>query len=290
LSKPSFTEYALLIFLACIWGFSFFFIKKGLLAFTPYQVGALRIFLSFISILPVWFFVREKIPREMIIPAIWMAMLGSGFPPFLFAVAESKISSALAGVLNSLTPLFVVGSGMFFFGSFINRRKAIGILLGFLGAVLVALTRADGSFEFNFYYAFLIVLATICYGFNANIIRKYGPGLSSLALTALIFTIIGPPAGIYLLMSDTYQRFHSSPFGWQSLGYLMILSWVGTALALVLFTILVKRTSALFASLTTYLIPIVAVIVGLLDGEHIGLYHIGGMVLILGGVFMTNKI
>jgi drug/metabolite transporter (DMT)-like permease len=282
-------EFGLLIFISCVWGFSFFFIKKGLDSFTPMQVGALRIFLSFVIMLPAWLFVKEKIPRSMILPALWMALLGSGIPPFLFAIAESRISSAIAGVLNSLTPLFVLLTGAAFFGVASGRQQILGVSIGLLGAIAITIFRADGSFELNFGYAFLVVLATLCYGMNANILRKYGHRLSSLTLTTLVFTLIGPPAGFYLLMTDTFTRLTTSPKGWESFGYLLLLSWVGTALALILFTILLKRTSALFATMTTYLIPVVAVLVGLADGERIGVIHVTGLMLILAGVYVTSS-
>lgn len=225
----------------------------------------------------------------MILPAFWMALLGSGIPPFLFAIAESRISSAIAGVLNSLTPLFVLLTGVLFFGISSTRRQVLGVSTGLAGAVMITLFRADGGFEFNFLYAFLVVLATLCYGMNANILRKYGYRLSSFTLTTLVFTLIGPPAGVYLVMTDTLERWMTHPKGWESMGYLILLSWIGTALALILFTILLKRTSALFATMTTYLIPVVAVLVGLADGEQVGLMHIGGLGLILLGVYITSK-
>lgn len=282
-------DWLLLFLLVFVWGFSFFFIKKGLVVFTAYQVGALRIFISFIAFFPFLFVKKWEIPTKKIIPIICVGLLGSGFPPFLFAIAETKISSSVAGILNSTTPVFTLIFGVFLFGNAINGKKIIGVLLGFCGSVLIIVINKTGAFNFDFGYSLLVVLASLCYGLSGNLLKKHIHGEHPLLVSMLAFFFMGPFAGVYLFTTDFLHILHTNPAAWQSLGYLCILAVFGTAMALYLFNTLVIRTNALFASTVTFLIPIVAVIIGYLSNENIGIIHLIGLSLILFGVMITSK-
>ncbi len=284
-----FGDWALLIGLSIVWGFSFLFIKRGLVAFDPMQVGALRIFLAFVSIVPVFFIKKMTIKKEHIFPLILLALLGSGIPPFLFAIAQQKIDSGVTGILNATVPLFTLLIGAALFSQVLKKNQLIGVLIGLAGAVLIVLVRADGSFEFNFAYALLIIIATLCYGINANLLKKYVHEIDPLTIAVYAFVFIGPFAGVYLLTTDFFEVMNTHPKAWNSLLNLFLLAFLGTSYALAIFNVLVHRTSALFASTVTYIIPIVAVLLGVMDGEQLGLIHIGGLTLILIGVYTTNK-
>jgi drug/metabolite transporter (DMT)-like permease len=287
--KKLLIDWALLCLLAFIWGFSFFFIKQGLSVFSAYQVGALRIFISFIVFFPFLFIKKWQFPTKKIVPIVIIGLLGSGFPPFLFAMAETKISSSVAGILNSTTPVFTLIIGSLFFNSILNTKKIIGVLLGLVGSVIIIAIGENGSFNFDFGYALLVVLATLCYGTSGNLLKKHIKGEHPLLISLLAFCFMGPFAGVYLFSTDFVQVMKTNPMALESLGYLSILAIIGTALALFLFNTLVIRTNALFASTVTFLIPLVAVIIGLLAGEQLGMIHLIGLGFILLGVLITSK-
>ena len=288
--KVALKDYLVIIFLACLWGSSFFLVKKGLEVFDPYQVGSLRIFISFLALLPAWLFIKPKqIARKKMLPLVIIALLGSAIPPFLFAIAQTKIPSSLAGILNSLTPLFTLIFGVLFFKTKTNIKSFAGVMLGFLGAASLILLTADGSFRSGFGYALLVVLATFCYGIAANMLKAFLSDVHPLAITAIGATAIGPFAGVLAYHFGVFDTIATHPRAWEALGYLAFLGAISTAFALVIFNHLIQRVSALFASTVTYLIPIVAIFWGFTLGEPFGWVHIGGMGAILAGIYLTTK-
>lgn len=288
MNRDAIINWILLVLLGVIWGFSFFFIKRGLAAFDSNQVGALRIFLAFIAILPIVPFVGLKVPKIKL-PLIFLsALLGSGLPPFLFAMAQTRISSSVAGILNALTPLFALLAGVFIFKLTMKWNHLLGVILGLGGAVMIIIMQSDGSFEFNFGYSLLIILATLFYGINANIIRSKLYKIHPVKLGILNFCLIGPLAGIYLFSTDFVEIMHTNHQAWASLAYMGILASIGTAYSLILFNYLAFRTSALFATMVTYIIPVVSVIIGFFDGETIKAVHLIGLACILIGVYVSS--
>lgn len=279
----------ILLFLSFVWGSSFILIKKGLIAFSSSQVGTLRVGFTFIILLP---FAIKRI--KSVFRAKWKIILIYGtianlVPAILFAVAETGLSSSLAGVLNSLTPIFTLLVGIMFFAIPIHKTQTIGLAIGFAGSVLISMVGASGGLgEFNFYVIF-VLLATLCYGFAGNMVRRYFMEIDSITLTSLAFFSIGPFAILYLLSSDFLFRMSSLDTAWSSLFYIFVLAAIGTALAMVIFNKLIQATSAVFASTVTYIIPIAAVIWGLIDGETLFPLHFVGMLLIVAGVFVVNK-
>ena len=163
------------------------------------------------------------------------------------------------------------------------------MLLGLVGSVIIIAIGENGSFNFDFGYALLVVLATLCYGTSGNLLKKHIKGEHPLLISLLAFCFMGPFAGVYLFSTDFVQVMKTNPMALESLGYLSILAIIGTALALFLFNTLVIRTNALFASTVTFLIPLVAVIIGLLAGEQLGMIHLIGLGFILLGVLITSK-
>jgi drug/metabolite transporter (DMT)-like permease len=281
-------NWSLLLGLGIIWGFSFFFMKKGLEVYSPYQVAALRIFLAFLSGIPFIAVLGFKVPFNRL-PLIFLsALLGSGIPPFFFTIAQTQISSSVAGILNSLTPLFALVAGVMLFGIQLKWMQIVGVTVGLIGSIVVVVLRSDGSFEFNFAFSLLVILAALFYGINANIIKSKLLDIHPIQLALATYCLIGPFAGGYLFTTNFVFLLKTHPKAYSSLGYLIILGIVGTSLALMLFNYLARRTSALFATMVTYIIPIVAVIIGYFTGEAIGVIHIFGLGLILFGVYISS--
>lgn len=282
-------NWGLLLILGLIWGSSFILIDKGLEGFTPYQMASLRIAISFITISPFIYRHLRIIKSNKILPVLAAALLGNAIPPFLFGIAQTRIESAMTGIINSTTPLFAFIMGILFFGILFNWIKFIGILIGFAGAVfLIAYGAPDTSFE-SIQYGSLILLATLCYGTSVNVIKKYLQDVHPVTITAVSFSMIGIPAIIYLMLSDFPHRMVTSEISRASFGYISILSVAGTVIASILFYWLTQRTTALFASTVTYLIPIVALMWGFLFNESLSYLHILGMITILGGVYLSTN-
>ncbi|MCP4124279.1 MAG: EamA family transporter [Bacteroidetes bacterium] len=288
LHRDDIINWGLLLLLGVVWGFSFFFIKRGLVAFDPFQVGAIRIFFAFLSFIPLFFYIGFKVPRKKLPMVLISALLGSGIPPFLFAIAQQRIDSGVTGILNALTPLFALLAGFIVFRIKVKLHHIIGVFVGLAGSVIVVLVKSDGSFEFNFAYSLLVVLATMFYGFNANIIKSSLHDVHPIQIALITFSFTGPMAGIYLFTTDFLEVVRTHDYAWQSLTYLALLSVFGTGYALILFNYLAHRTSALFATMVTYIIPLVAMAIGVFDGEHLGWVHIIGLTLILSGVYVSS--
>lgn len=279
----------LLIVLAIIWGSSFILMKRGLHSFSGMQVGSLRMFLSFLLLLPLTIKFFSQVDKKKYGLLFLVGLTGNGLPALLFAIAQTKINSSTAGVLNSLTPIFTMLFGFFFLKQIFETKKIFGVFLGLAGAIVLVLIRSNGDFESNYAYGLLIVLATICYGISVNLVKTYLHDMKSLAISGFALVGIGPPLAIYLFFyTDFIARVQTQPEALTSLGFIFLLSLFGTAISLVLYNQLVKVTDALYASLVTYLIPIVALAWGLLDYEWISWVHLLGISLILLGIYLSR--
>jgi drug/metabolite transporter (DMT)-like permease len=214
--------------------------------------------------------------------------MGSFIPAFLFTLAQTRIDSSVAGMLNSLTPIFTLIAGVLFFKTKTGWLQISGLLLGLLGAVWLISIGKEVSLRNINPYALFIVLATLLYGTNVNVIKSRFTHLIGAQITSLSFMFLFPPALIYLLTTDFDPVFQHP--GWPlHLAALATLGIVGTALAMILMNSLIRYTSAVFATSITYIIPIFAIGWGLLDGEHITFMHIACMTLILLGVYLINR-
>ena len=273
-----------------VWGSSFILMKRGLEVFSSSEVGALRIVITFIALLPIALkrFSRIKGRTWLVLAAA--SLMGSGLPPFLFAKAQTGIDSQLAGILNSLTPLFTMLTGLAFFRIRARWYNILGVIIGLTGAVGLLHISGDREFAFNFRYAVYIIIATICYAVNVNIIKAYLKELEALTITAFSFFILGLPVSVFLFFfTDFPSQLVHDPHVWEGLGYMAILALAGTALALILFNKLIKISTPLAASSVTYLIPIVAILWGIIDGEVFRAGYIFWIGLILGGVVLVNR-
>jgi len=282
-------SWGIFVLLCIIWGSSFILMKASKDELTWAQIASLRIFSAGIVMLPFAFFYFFKIPSKKIPLVILSAICGNLLPAYLFAGAIAKnIDSSLAGILNSLTPICVVVTGVLFFRSKIERRKILGVIIGFVGLTFLTLAAKKGiSFE-NVNYTLWILLATILYGFNINIVSHYLKDINPIHLAVVSITFMIIPAGIVLWQ----QNFLGLPFDDDKTLLAVInsvmLGVAGTAIATALFYILVKRAGGLFASLVTYGIPFIALTWGFIFGENITLLQIACLVIILCGVYLAN--
>jgi len=283
-------QWLTLLFLSFIWGSSFILMKKGLRSYSHDQVAALRIFISFLAFLPFGIKNLKKVTKDNIYSLLIVGFIGSTIPAFLFTKAQTQVDSALAGILNSVTPLFTLIIGLLFYKSTAKLINAIGIFLGLTGALgLITYSSNGGNILDNInYYGLFIVVATICYGINVNQVKYKIKGLNGLELTSMAFMFAGPFAGIYLLFTDFSFTFTTNDY-LINLAYIAILAVIGTVLALVIFNTLIQHTSALFGASVTYIIPIFAIIWGLFDGENLSLIQFLWIGLILTGVYLVNK-
>ncbi len=276
----------ILLILSLIWGSSFILMKYGLRSFSYGQVAGFRMFIAFITLLPFAIKNLGLIKRSNIIPLLTVAFVGNCIPAFLFTMAETRIDSSLAGMLNALTPFFTLMVGALFYHTKLKGGRVVGIFLGLLGSVLLILDNANGV-NFNA-WSLLVVLATLMYGVNINNVKAKLSDLTGLQITSLAFFMVGPVVILYLLTTNLPETF-AQPNAWTDFFYVFLLGFLASAFAVVLINYLILRTSAIFASSVTYLIPIVAVGWGLIDGEVIFLRHYIGMTLVLFGVYLVNK-
>ena len=285
-SKQS--RWFILILLAIIWGSSFILMKKALIHLNPIQVGALRIIFTALTLFTIGFKNISKVNKKQWYYIAVTAFLGSFFPAFMFAFAVQKIDSSIVSILNSLTPLNTLVVGALFFGFSFLRKQFIGVIIGLIGALILILKGAELNPDQNYLYALLIVFASIGYAFNVNILKKHLNELNALTIVTGNFIIIFIPALVVLWWTDFFEITYIEQAK-SSLLYLVLLSVFGTAMAKTLFNKLIQMTSPIFSSSVTYLIPIVALFWGVLDGERLYFGQFLAGTLILLGVYLTNK-
>ncbi len=289
MTSRSWFPYAILFFLALTWGSSFILIKRGLETFSSNEVGALRVVITWLFLLPVAL-KRMKGFR----PLYWLlfaivGIVGSLAPAFLFAAAQKGIDSSLAGILNSLTPLFTLILGIVFFKLKPYWFNILGVIIGLAGAAGLVSVSGTGDFTFNIGYALLIVIAALLYAVNVNVIKAFLQNVHPVTITAMAFFTIGPFTAIYLFgFTPFLQTMAVSPSAYSGLGYISILAIVGTGIALMLFNQVIQMTSAIFASSVTYFIPIIAFMWGILDGETFKPGFILFVALVIIGVLLVN--
>ncbi|WP_373495773.1 DMT family transporter [Aquiflexum sp.] len=291
-SESALKAWGFLIVLALVWGSSFILIKRGLEVYSPGEVGALRIVFAGMVLLPLSLPRLKGLNKRQVKNLIIVGLVGSFIPAFLFAKAQTQLSSSLTGVLNAMTPLFVVIIGALFFKSRITRRNGIGLIIAFVGVVILMMVKEGGLGNFSEInaYALLVLLACACYGLNLNIIKYRFVELKPVAITAISLSIVLPLALIFLFTSTQFSfKLVHVEGAVQAAGYLAILGIVGTALALILFNVMVKVATPVFASSVTYLIPVVAIMWGLLDGEVLLAGHYFGIIAVIFGVWVGNR-
>lgn len=288
--KPEKEKWILLIILSLIWGSSFILIKKSLEHFNPYQVGALRVLISGILLSPIAILNRKKFPKESLKWLIIAALAGNFIPMFLFPIAETKVSSSIAGIMNSMMPIFTIILGAFFWKTPTTKRQIIGILISFSGVVLMMVSGEQNAQTPPFYVG-LLLFAAFLYAVSVTTVGAKLTHVPAKMMSSFVFFyILALPSLVSLLGSNFFHEFSFTQEKVQGLGYVLVLSVLGTGLAMMLQYRLMSVSNPLFTSTVTLLMPIVAVIWGLIDGEEFSMMQLMGGGIILGGlVFLRSK-
>ncbi len=279
-------NWLLLLLIGTIWGSSFILMKKGLVVFCATQIAALRMGLAWIVTLPFLLPRFREIKKKEWLVLLSVGLFGNGIPAFLFAYAQTRLDSSLTGMLNSLVPILTMVFGLLLFGLRTWFLQVVGLFVGFAGALLL-MVMPSGISGFQ-PEALLVVFASACYAFNLNVVRKFLPTMRSMLITAGSFLWIGPICLVYLFSTDFLLRFeHDHTL--ISFGAIALLAIVGTTLAVLMFNKLIQSGGALFASMVTYIVPLVAIGWGVLDSEQVSSWSIVGVLIILAGVYLVQK-
>jgi drug/metabolite transporter (DMT)-like permease len=281
-------KWVYLTVLALIWGSSFILIKKGLIGLTAFQLGSLRIIFAALFLLLIGFKSLVKIPRHLWKYVALTSVFGTFIPAYLFAIAQTQIDSSVSSILNSLTPLNTLVLGALAFGLQFRRNQVFGVLIGLIGSALLILNGAANHPEQNYYYAILVVIASLCYATNVNLIKRFLPDLSPLSITTGNFAVLLVPASLILFFTGFFDVIHVAEVQ-HSLLFILLLGVLGTGIANIIFFKLIQISSPVFATSVTYLIPVVAFFWGLLDHEMLTFVQFIGAFIILIGVYLSAK-
>lgn len=287
--RNTLTNWALFVVLSLIWGSSFILMKLGIENLNAYEVASLRILSAGLVLMPFAFKAVKAIPKGKIWYAILSGLLGSFFPAYLFCIAETRIDSSLAGILNALTPLFTVVIGVSFFHLKASRNKWLGIIVGFIGLMLLPFASSKGIVLKDFSYSLFCLLATVLYGVNVNMVGTHLKTVNSINIAALAFVFLMIPSAVILYFAGYFDRELTETAVVQATAASAVLGILGTAVASIMFYMLLKRAGALFASTVTYGIPFVAILWGVFYGETITVMQIGCLGIILFGVYLANR-
>ncbi len=287
--QESYKRWVLLILLSLIWGSSFILMKRGLESFTAIQVGALRVSIASAVLLLFGYKHLKIINRKNVIQLFLAGLLGNFLPAFLFAKAQSQLDSGITGILNSLVPLFTVLVGFFLFKIKVKGSQVLGILIGLVGTLILILKGAEMNSSSNYYYVLFVIAATLSYAINSNLIKKYLGNEKALSITVSAFSMFLIPSLIILFYTGFFTEYTFQADQNVSLMYISILAIVGTAISVAMFNQLIKISSPVFATSVTYLIPIVAVMWAVFDGESLHWLQFLGTAIILSGVYLVNK-
>lgn len=280
-------KWGLFLLISLIWGSSFLLMLKGMEHFSPWQVAAARLFFGGVVLLPLAVGAYRRIPKNKLRLVVVSGFLASFIPAFLFCIAETRLESSFAGMLNALTPVFVIIVGALFFNAKARTGQVIGVLVSLCGSVGLFLSKNSSTGELLF--AGFVLLATICYGLNVNMVSKKLAGIAPLDLISFAFAIMAVPALLIMIFTGTFSADYSSLPVLKSAGAMLLLGVLGTAAGNILFYILLRRAGGIFASTVTYGIPFVAIFFGwLVYKETQNIYGWLSMIVILAGIFIAN--
>lgn len=283
------TKWILLFFLGSVWGSSFILMQLGLKGVNSIQLGALRILFAGIFLITIGFKQLTKIPSYKWKYIALTALCGTFVPAFLFAIALKNIDGSVSSILNSLTPLNTLIIGLLFFSIQVERRQIIGVIMGFLGCLLLVYFGNNDNTTENYLYAILIFIASIMYGLNVNFIKKYLSDLKPLTISVGNFTIMLIPAFLILFFSGFFDIV-SEEKTQHALLFITILGIVGTGFSNILFFKLIQLSSPIFASSVTYIIPVVAFILGFsFMNETLNIFQVFGALVVLIGVYFSSR-
>ncbi|MGZ5211979.1 MAG: DMT family transporter [Kaistella sp.] len=287
--NPEKEKWILLVSLSVIWGSSFILIKKSLEHFNPYEVGALRVLIAGLILLPFAIMNIKKFPRKHLKWLILAAVTGNFIPMFLFPIAETEVSSSIAGIINSMMPIFVIIVGALLWKFQTTKRQIVGVIISFTGACILAFSGGEGG-EFKLIPILLLLLATLCYAVSTTTVKSKLSEIPAKILSAYVFSfVLIIPSMIALVLAGFFNNLEVNIGLWEGLGFVSLLSVFGTGLAMMLNYRLLSVSTPLFASTVTLLMPVVAIIWGLLDGEKLTqMQGFGGVVILAGLIFLRQ--
>ncbi len=287
-SKNQWLPWVILVVISLLWGSGPILIKRGLVVFSPGELSMLRIFSVAVFLLPLWLPKLKNLTLRDYKLLFISGLVGIFFPAILFAKAQTQVCSCISGVLNVFTPIFTLLSGKLFFQTTISKKKLLGTITGFLGALLIMCADLLDLGNLN-YYMLLILLGTFFYGINLNMIKYYLQNLPSITITSVSIMLVGAISGIILFTQTEFIfKLQTVSGAYYAMGYTLLLGITGSAVAWILLNILVKRTSSVFASAVTLFAPMVALMWGILDGEVLLWTHYLGMIVIFGSVYLIK--
>lgn len=287
--NPEKEKWILLALLSLIWGSSFILIKKSLDHFNPYEVGALRVLIAGLVLLPVAIKNIRKFPKKNVKWLILAAITGNFIPMFLFPIAETEVSSSIAGIINSMMPIFVIIVGALLWKFETTKRQIIGVLISFSGACILAFSGGEGG-EFKLIPILLLLLATLLYAISTTTVKSKLSDVPAKILSAFVFSLVLIfPSLIALVFAGFFNELKMDNNLLVGLGFVSLLSVFGTGLAMMLNYRLLSVSTPLFASTVTLLMPIVAIIWGILDGEKLTIMQgFGGVIILAGLIFLRQ--
>lgn len=287
--KQNIINWTIFIVISLIWGSSFKLMKIGMIDLTSYQVSALRLFSAGLVFSVIGIREIKKLENKKIIPLIVISsLLGNFLPAFLLCLAETKIDSSLAGIINSLMPVFVIITGKLFFDLHVKSKKWLGIAIAFIALSLLLFSKVKTDFN-NLPYSLYVVCASLFYGINSNIIIKYLKDFKAVQILSIGLSILAIPSFLILVFTGYFNKLSLEPNFIISTSASLFLGVIGTALAFSLFYYLIKSTGSVFSATVTYTMPVVAICWGLLSGEHLTAFQLACFSGILGGVYLTSK-
>ncbi len=288
--NPEKERWVLLIVLSIIWGSSFILIKKSLEHFNPYEVGALRVLIAGVLLLPLAIMNIRKFPRKHLKWLLLAAFTGNFIPMFLFPIAETKVSSSIAGIVNSMMPIFVIIVGALFWKFSTSKRQLLGVAISFTGACILAFSGGPSG-ELKLVPVVLLLIATLCYAISITTVKSKLHMIPAKILSAFVFSfVLIVPSLIALVFAGFFNSVEPSKDFFIGLGFVSLLSIFGTGLAMMLNYRLLSISTPLFASTVTLLMPVVAVLWGILDGEKLTqMQGFGGVVILAGLIFLRAK-
>lgn len=281
-------KWVYLMVLALIWGSSFILIKKGLIGLNALQLGSLRIVFASVFLLAIGFKSLVKIPHRQWKYIALTSLFGTFIPSYLFALAQTEIDSSVSSILNSLTPLNTLIFGVLAFGLQFRRNQVFGVVIGLMGSLLLIFNGAFHHPDQNYYYAILVLMASVCYALNVNLLKKHLSDLNPLSISTGNFAFLLLPTLLILFFSGFFEVVQDQKVQ-HSVLFILILGVVGTGIANIIFFKLIQMSSPVFATSVTYLIPVVAFFWGLLDNEMLTAVQFLGAFIILIGVYLSSK-
>lgn len=278
------TDWALLLIPSLIWGASFLLIAEGLEAFEPGLVTWLRILFGFsaLAVIPSARRIpidREDWPRVALVGVVWIA-----FPMTMFPLAEQWISSSVTGMLNGSMPLFSAVVASLLLRRLPGRNQLIGLAIGFAGVVAISLPSLQGGSR-TALGAGLVVLAMSSYGFATNLVvplqQRYG-SIPVIWRAQAVAVVLTAPFGVVGIGGSSFET--------SSFVAVFVLGAVGTGFAFIAAGTLMGRVGATRGSVLAYLIPVVALVLGVVfRDETVAAISLVGLVLVLVGAFLCSR-